>query len=369
MSIQLPFDGLGCSANQHRRDAAGIRYIGSKARVVEEIAAILGEPADGDGAFVDGFCGTGVVAEAAAGLGWPIRLNDHLLSSVALAAARLFSPGDVPFTELGGYVAALGSLDSARPANGFFWQEYSPASPQGRMYFTEENAQRIDGARKLISDWKVRGLLRRDEYALLIADLITAAARVANIAGTYGCFLAYWTDMAKRPLRFEARRLRDTPVEHQVFSRDVVDVPIAESDVAYFDPPYTKRQYAAYYHINETLAHGDEPELIGKTGLRPWRDKASDYCYKVRALDALKDLIASTPARRILLSYSSQGHVLLDDLARGIEPLGDLQIHELGAIGRYRPNRSASAAGGEVTEYVLELQRLDVGVATEDVAR
>ena len=102
----------------------------------------------------------------------------------------MVSPGDVPFTELGGDVAALGSLDSARPANGFFWQEYSPASPQGRMYFTEENAQRIDGARKLISDWKVRGLLRRDEYALLIADLITAAARVANIAGTYGGFLA-----------------------------------------------------------------------------------------------------------------------------------------------------------------------------------
>ena len=45
VSIQLPFDGLGRSANQHRRDAAGIRYIGSKARVVEEIAAILGERA------------------------------------------------------------------------------------------------------------------------------------------------------------------------------------------------------------------------------------------------------------------------------------------------------------------------------------
>src|SRR5204862_345479 len=81
---------------------------------------------------------------------------------------------------------------------------------------------------------------------------------------------------------------------------------------------YTKRQYAAYYHINETLAHGDEPQVTGKTGLRPWQDRASDYCYKVRALRALTDLITNTPARRILLSYSAEGHVALDDLTIAI---------------------------------------------------
>ena len=44
-------------------------------------------------------------------------------------------------------------------------------------------------------------------------------------------------------------------------------------DTVYLDPPYTKRQYAAYYHVLETLAYGDEPEVSGVTGLRPWEGK------------------------------------------------------------------------------------------------
>ena len=60
-------------------------------------------------------------------------------------------------------------------------------------------------------------------------------------------------------------------------------MPIAESDVV-TRPADTKRQYAAYYHILETIAHGDEPVVEGITGLRPWKSKASDFCYKRRAL-------------------------------------------------------------------------------------
>jgi adenine-specific DNA-methyltransferase len=334
-----------------------VRYIGSKARVVDEISEILGHPNEGDGFFVDAFCGTGVVAGAAADLGWSVRINDHLLSSASLAVAQLLAHSDVPFKDLGGYDRVIKTLNGVEPVDGFFWREYSPASELGRMYFSEQNARYIDSARTLLNQWRADGALNSDEDALLTADLISAAARVANIAGTYGCFLTYWTGAATRPIIFEPRLLRDEPVEHEAFCRDVVDVPIGSRDVAYFDPPYTKRQYAAYYHINETLAYGDEPELIGKTGLRAWREKASDYCYKLRALRALTELITNTPARRILLSYSNEGHVRLEDLAEAIAPLGELEIHELGPIGRYRPNEAASAAADAVTEYVVDLQR------------
>jgi adenine-specific DNA-methyltransferase len=142
-------------------------------------------------------------------------------------------------------------------------------------------------------------------------------------------------------------------------------VPMAPDDVAYFDPPYTKRQYAAYYHINETLACGDEPVVLGKTGLRPWRDKASDYCYKRRALDALHMLIASTEARRVFLSYSNEGHIDLDELLLRLTPLGHVELHEIATIGRYRPNQAASDAGDEVVEFLLELQKTRVDAPEE----
>ena len=40
-------------------------------------------------------------------------------------------------------------------------------------------------------------------------------------------------------------------------------------------PHISKRQYAANYHILETLHGNVEPEAIGDSGLRPWRDQYS----------------------------------------------------------------------------------------------
>ena len=341
-------------------DIGRVRYIGSKARVVEEILDIVGPPGAEDGFFVDAFCGTGVVGARAADLGWSVRVNDSLRHAVAVSTARLISVEDVPFSSFGGYAAVLAELNAAVPAQGFFWREYSPAGPARRMYFTERNAARIDAVRRLLTQWRAEVRIGEDEHELLIADLISAAARVANIAGTYGCFLSRWTSTALRDFELRARTLRPARVPHEAFVGDVADTPIAVDDVVYFDPPYTKRQYAAYYHINETLACEDEPELVGKTGLRPWQEKASDYCYKRRALTALTSLLEHTPASRVFLSYSSEGHVKLDDLETALSPLGGMVVHELGPIGRYRPNTAASAAASEVTEYVVALRKAPV---------
>jgi adenine-specific DNA-methyltransferase len=340
-----------------------VRYIGSKARLVDDLIEIIGRPR-GESHFVDGFCGTGVVAARAADEGWSVRLNDNLQSAVVIAAAQLLSREEVPFGRWGGYHKVIDWLNSLKPVRGYFWREYSPGGSSGRRYFTAENAARIDAVRQRLGQLEEAGELSVGESILLRADLIAAADRVASIAGTYGCYLASWTDAALRPFAMTSRPLRDVAVRRSVYCGDVVDTPIGENDVAYFDPPYTKRQYAAYYHINETLAAGDEPTILGKTGLRPWKDRASDYCYKAKALGALVGLIHNTPARRILISYSSQGHLSLDQLEEGLSEEGEVTFHELGPIGRYRPNRAASLGGSRVTEFLIELNRVPVGVAT-----
>lgn len=340
-----------------------MRYIGSKARVASAILDLVGPPADGS-VFVDAMCGTGAVAETAAAGGWPVRINDHLLSAVVVAHARLLSRHDVPFEAFGGYERAVAALRSAASRQGFLWQHYSPASSavsqHERRYFTEANAAAIDGARHAIESWRCAGLLAEEEQRLLLADLLAAASRVANIAGTYGCFLREWSSSARRPFEITPRSLSDRPLTVEVFHADVLDVPFAVGDVAYFDPPYTKRQYAAYYHVLETIAHGDEPVIAGITGLRPWQERASDFCYKTRALRVIESLIADTPARRIFLSYSAEGHVPLADLTGALEQLGDLTVHALGEIGRYRPNWQASLTGDAVHEYLVEVAKANV---------
>ncbi|GAA4138049.1 DNA adenine methylase [Streptomyces tunisiensis] len=337
-----------------------VRYIGSKARVSGLIADLAGSPS-GTGVFVDGFCGTGVVAEAAADQGWSVRLNDHLTSSAITSAARMVAYSDVPFTELGGYESALRQLNELPPVAGFITAQYSPASVGHagleRRYFTEANASRIDAIRAQITAWRVNGAVGQLEEWLLIADLLAAANRVANIAGTYGCFLREWSSTGLRTLELQPRTLRTRPVGMDVHIGDVAHVPAASEDVVYFDPPYTKRQYAAYYHILETIAADDRPKVDGVTGLRPWRHLASDFCYRKRALGALTSLVRNCPADRVLLSYSSEGHVAREDLEAALRNLGELVVHSLGDIGRYRPNTAAVRKADSVHEYVFELRR------------
>lgn len=335
------------------------RYIGSKARIVEAIASYIGKP-NGEGRFVDVFCGTGVVSEAASKMGWPVRLNDFLYSAVTMAGARLVGGPQAKFEQIGGYEAAIEQLNKLRPKHGFCWKEYSPASSEHlgfeRRYFTEQNAGKIDAIRSKIARWRVEEEISALEERLLIADLLSATNRVANIAGTYGCFLSHWQDQARSELKLITRALpaRAHKVESSV--REATKVKIDPHDVVYLDPPYTKRQYAAYYHILETVALGDKPSVEGVTGLRPWKHKASDFCYRTRALNALSTLISNVQAKRVLLSYSEEGHVPIGLLAEALSGMGKMSVTRLSDVGRYRPNRK-SAEKSSVSEYLIVLDK------------
>jgi adenine-specific DNA-methyltransferase len=336
------------------------RYIGSKSRLIDQIAAHMGRPTK-DAFFVDAFCGTGVVAESAAELGWNVRINDSLHSAVISAGARLISSEQATFKRLGGYAKAVAKLNAAKPKHGFMWREYSPASVDTcgleRRYFTQENASRIDAMRALIGEWLEAGTIDEVEERLLIADLFGALNRVANIAGTFGCFLSKWTSQSQDTIAMRCRELKASSVRVEATVGDVFNVPNASEDLVYLDPPYTKRQYASYYHILETVALGDEPEVEGVAGLRPWKVLASDFCYKTRALKTLSRLVSGLKAQRVLLSYSSEGHIGMPDLKAELSKIGKSTMHPLGAIGRYRPNKVASSTASDVNEFLVVVER------------
>lgn len=335
----------------------GYRYIGSKARIVEEIIKYLGLPIDKNAFFIDAFCGTGIVASKAADLGWNIKINDMMKNAAVVAEARMLSYLDVPFAHFGGYEEALIQLNKAE-VKGFIWKEYSPVSKEftgiERKYFTEENARRIDGAVALIHKWRREGVISEKEFSLLLSTLICAVNDVANIAGTYGCFLSKWTAQSQNQLELQPLCLRGQKVNYTVSTSDVFMITSSANDVVYLDPPYTKRQYASYYHILETIVQGDEPVVEGVAGLRPWRENASVFCYKTKALKALVKLIVSQTAHRVLVSYSNDGHIKLEELQNELKKSGDVEIIELADIGRYRPNQIASTNKSDVKEYLID---------------
>lgn len=117
----------GCGRKGPRRKVAkgscmgSVRYIGSKARLTDELMDFAGRP---KGRGIDLFCGTGAVSAAAADAGWEVLSNDNLNCAVALTAAA----PDAKFEALGGYASAIRHLNGLDGVTGFITEQYSPAS-------------------------------------------------------------------------------------------------------------------------------------------------------------------------------------------------------------------------------------------------
>lgn len=324
--------------------------------------------------IADLFCGTGAVSAALKARGHRVIANDALECCVSFAGAALLNNGAPRFSRLfrdvigdqsasgqtHRYEAVLSQLNELKPVRGFFWKNYSPASERfsgtRRMYFTEDNAARIDAVRSRLSEWQPH--LTKGEYYLLLSDLLRAANSVSNTAGTYGCYLKHWKQKALSRIVLRPSNVVESKQTHRVHCADANElVGRLECDVIYADPPYTKRQYSAYYHILETLAVGDEPDLEGSTGLPPWKLKASDYCYRSRAPHALDALVKRAKCKDFFLSYNEDGQIPHDVVLDVLSSYGDVTVFET-TYRRYKSARGAHK-GATLTErlYHLHLHR------------
>ena len=234
------------------------------------------------------------------------------------------------------YERVLAYLNRLEGREGFIYGNYSPASLEQceyeRMYFTRENARKIDDVRETIAEWS--GLLEEREEALLIADLLFAVSAVSNIAGTYGCYI--------KPLWLTPRRFTAGGGGHTVWNCDANElVGRVEAPIIYADPPYTKRQYSAYYHILETIARNDRPEIGGKTRLRNWKEHSSRYCYRRSAGKALEELLERARCQYFFLSYNSDGQIPHEEIRSIMARFGETRYWEV-PYKRYKSNSAVS---------------------------
>ena len=304
-----------------------LRYIGNKTRLLPFLLAGIDELGIVGTVACDPFAGTASVGRALKLRGWRVHSGDVMALSHTFQVARVVLdrtptyPASLLDESARGVSQrrVLDLLSALPPVHGFISEQYSPsgdaARVHGRMYFTPENAGRVDAIRERITAWSVAGRIRRDPAELLLAGLIQAADRVANTTGVYASFVKSWQPNARRPL--ELRPLRPAaPPGPQARGCTAHRGPATETltragavDLVYLDPPYNERQYPGYYHIPELLARGwdPKPELRGKTGLIPDQEMRSDWCRRGRCEQALRDVLSHADARHVLLSYNDEG--------------------------------------------------------------
>ena len=347
------------------------RYIGNKTRLLPVILEEINTKVPNGSTVVDLMAGTGCVSLALRKNGYRVIASDmmtyskhHLVTQLLLKSPPAFfsltlvvTPNSSETT----YDAVLRYLNEITPQKGYFYKEFSPEGTpangsQSRKYFTSDNAMRIDAIREKINCWCEDGHINRFEESVLKHSLIMAVNEVANISGTYGYFLSSFSRsslcaLELRPITFE----REGSVDHTVlqgFAEDLSKEIVA--DLCYIDPPYMKRQYAANYHILETIARGDFPEAVGKSGLRDWWDQHSTFCTKTRIRDSFRKVFSDMSCPLFLVSYSEDGLLSIDELERLFSEFGQVNVKNI-EYARFRSNNSPLEK--KLDEYIISIEK------------
>ena len=335
------------------------RYLGNKTRLTDWIVGEIARVLPPGSSIADPMCGTASVSLALARAGYSVTAADALTFPVIHARTRLLAKKAPAFRALGGYDKALEWMRSAAPEEGYFFNEFGAAGRPAngrtpRLYFSAANAAHIDGIRDGIRKLAGSGAISEVEHSVLLHHLILATNKVANISGTYGYFLRKLSRPALQPLAFDPIAFEETPGRHSVLHGPVQKHASSfHVDAVYLDPPYTKRQYAGNYHVLETIAREDEPVAAGDGGLRPWKDQASDFCYKRSAGKAFYETLSQLDVPHVFISYSQDGQIQGDELLSILSDFGKVTLQEQPYV-RYRSNDRVK--DGSVLERLYHLE-------------
>lgn len=340
-----------------------MRYLGNKTRMLENINSVILDNNITEGVFCDLFAGSGSVGDYFKER-FQIISNDFLHSLSIVNKAKLENKdvpsfkdfikkyGVDPFTYFNNKIYISDSQF-------FITNNYSPKG--NRQFFTEKNATKIDGIRIEIEKLYKDFIIDLKERNFLIASLIESVMGVSNTTGTYEAYLKNWDNRALKEFELQPINIRKT---NKIFNNTIYNKDSNEllrritDDVLYIDPPYTVTDYNSAYHVLESISKYDYPTIGGITGRRKEITKKSKYTKKKQALINFEDLFRQANFNHILVSYSTQGLVSVDELvelAKRFAINNEVKVYEF-PFREYKNIRS-SQKGDNLKEIILYFKK------------
>lgn len=337
-----------------------MRYIGNKNKIISYIEALINDKKINkeNYTFCDAFSGTATVGNYFKDK-FKIIANDNLYTSFVMSQAKLNTP-DLKFELLGLNPFKIFN-DENNKLNGFIYKNFSPGGSE-RQYFSSNNASRIDFIRTKIEYWYNHDKLTRNEYYYLIACLIESVSKVANVAGVYGSYLKMWDPRAIKPLKFiHVEQLKENALyENEVYNKNIEElINDISGDILYLDPPYTKNQYSVQYHLLETIALYDEPDLKGKTGARDTSKQASKFSKPGDVHIEFEKIIAKAKFKYIILSYSSDGIMSKEYIESVFKRYGKPETYEFRKFTYKQYLNSKAEKDEKHCEYLFYIEKKD----------
>ncbi len=327
-----------------------MNYIGSKYSLMDfltaAIASVVGENA-GNRTFADLFAGTGVVGSTFKQKGYNIIANDIQYYSYVLNRHLIGNNPPIKAEQ-------VDYLNALKGTEGFVYKNYCQGSGSGRMYFTDENGMKCDSIRIELERLKNCGKIDEAQYYYLLASLINSIDKYANTASVYGAFLKKVKKSAAKEFKLELLPVIGGNNNNEVFNEDVNSlIHRINGDILYLDPPYNARQYCTNYHVLETIARYDYPELHGKSGLREYQAQKSKYCSTRTVVEEFDDLIRNADFQYIFLSYNNEGLMPFDVIRQTMEQYGEYTMFDTD-YKRFRADKEENRnhKADKTTEYL-----------------
>lgn len=342
-----------------------MRYIGNKTRIIDQIDALVEEKHLSGGIFADLFTGTGSVADHFKDR-FTIVANDIMHYASIFAEAKLLY-SDIPtFKQFVKRFATdpftyWNQYDYSNERAGFVTNNFSEAG--GRRFFQEKNSYKIDTIRAQLDTLLADGTLSHNEWVFLLASLLENVMGVSNTSGTYEAFFKYWESRSNKtmefsPLTFEHLTLASK--NNTIYTEDANSlVRKISGSVAYIDTPYTITQYASAYHVLETIALNDNPDVKGKTGRRVDR-KMSAYSRKKEVGAVFEDLLRQLDFTHVIISYSNQSLLPIEDLLSLVKRFavdGKYELHSIAFQEYSNLNSSQKGNGHKLKEYLIYFKK------------
>ena len=348
-------------ARKTREKYKFMRFIGNKEPIVNEIRDLL----DKEGLLnkkrrlklFDAFCGIGAVSDSLKD-SFDLVVNDILSWCVIYTKGRITTK-NCRFEKMG--FDPFDFLNSNNQIEkGFFYKNYSPGGSK-RMYFSPENAGRIDYFRDSIEKWKRDHLVDDNEYSYLLASLIESISFVSNTAGVYGAFLKHWDPRSKKPIIFQRVGSKNSEYFSLKYYNDKIEKIIdkVDCDVLYLDPPYTQNQYGTQYHLLETLVLDDNPSISEITGSRPTSPMRSDWSKMYKAHILFDEIISKTTAKYIVFSYSTDGFMSKSFIEANLKRYGKPETYKCKKISYNKYTNFKSRGKKDHFEYLFFIEKKD----------
>lgn len=353
-----------------------VTYIGNKRSLLSEIGSAVERVKQrlnkAELTTFDAFSGSGIVSRMLKSHSSTLHCNDIEDYATVISRCYLSNQSSIDRSELSALAELLNlAVDESRFSTGFIEELYSPRdeaniTPRDRVFYTKENARRLDNYRRLIDIH-----VPPEKRHLLLAPLLSKASVHSNTAGVFkgfyknrvtglGQFGGTGSDALERitaSITMEPPVLSRFECEYQVHQGDanLIAKQLGELDLAYIDPPYNQHPYGSNYFMLNLLVSYDRPANISKISGIPRDWKRSGYNVRSKAKFLLEQLLQSVEAKFLLISFNNEGFITPEEMRAMLKSLGDVS-HVDRRYNAFRGSRNFDNRPIHVTEslYLVE---------------